>query len=224
FTIVIGGSGDSGAGFRTKWEWDRYRTFTDIGEKNLYYLAGKEARFLMGFDAYIFDPEPGTVHTHSAHGTTLRVTSLDADGLDEIPLPDSSAKNQIEILVLNYSDGNYSRLQEKVKDATKKYDIIINRDVRGIVGAKAFFKTVEDIQEVIDRLKSDGLKICGWALISLEEPNTVDLGILKAPEGQKVEGNILVVNWKDGIPGIHTFEYKSDNEIPPAIHQAGFPY
>ena len=224
FTIVIGGSGDSGAGFRTKWEWDRYRTFTDIGEKNLYYLAGKEARFLMGFDAYIFDPEPGTVHTHSAHGTTLRVTSLNADGLDEIPLPDSSAKNQIEILVLNYSDGNYSRLQEKVKDATKKYDIIINRDVRGIVGAKAFFKTVEDIQEVIDRLKSDGLKICGWALISLEEPNTVDLGILKAPEGQKVEGNILVVNWKDGIPGIHTFEYKSDNEIPPAIHQAGFPY
>ncbi len=227
FTVVIGGSGDTGAGFRTKWEWDRYRTSTDIGEQNLYYLAGKEARFLMGFDAYIFDPEPGTVHTHSAHGTTLRVTSLDADqinGMDEIPLPDSSAKNQIEILVLNYSDGDYSRLQKKVKDATKKYDIIINRDVRGIVGAKAFFKTVEDIQEVIDSLKSDGLKICGWALISLQEPNTVDLGILKASEGQKAEGNILAVNWKDGIPYIHTFEYKSDNDIPPAIHQAGFPY
>ncbi len=224
FTVVIGGSGDTGAGFRTKWEWDRYRTSTDIGEQNLYYLAGKEARFLMGFDAYIFDPEPGTVHTHSAHGTTLRVTSLDADGLDEIPLPDSSAKNQIEILVLNYSDGDYSRLQKKVKDATKKYDIIINRDVRGIVGAKAFFKTVEDIQDVIDRMKRDGLKICGWFIDALQEPNTVDLGILKAPEGQQAEGNILVVNWNDGLYSIHTFEYKSDNDVPPAIHQAGFPY
>ena len=73
-------------------------------------------------------------------------------------------------------------------------------------------------------MKRDGLKICGWFIDALQEPNTVDLGILKAPEGQKAEGNILVVNWNDGLYSVHTFEYKSDNDIPPAIHQAGFPY
>ena len=228
FTVVIGGSGDSGAGFRAKWEWDRYRTSTDIGEKNLYYLAGKEARFLMGFDAYIFDPEPGTVHTHSAHGTTLRVTSLDADqinGMDEIPLPDSSAKNQIEILVLNYSDGNYSRLQDEVQFASHNFDIIINRDTRGLVGAQAILKNLNLPQKLMAKVKDTaGTNVDFSDLTIATYTETVDLGILKAPEGQKAEGNILAVNWKDGIPGIHTFEYKSDNDVPPAIHQAGFPY
>ena len=227
FTLVIGGSGNTGAGFRTRWEWDRYRTSSDAGEQNLYYLAGKEARFLMGFDAYIFDPEPGTVQTHSSHGTTLRVTSLNADQIKEtkgIPLPDSTSKTQIEILVLNYSDGNYSGLQKMVDEATKKYDIIVNRDVRGIVGAKAFFKTVEDIQKVIDNLNNAGMMVCGTFITALQEPDTVDLGILKADDGQKAEGSILVVNWKDGSPYVHTFDYKSEDEIPPAIHQAGFPY
>ena len=226
FTLVIGGSGDSGAGFRTRWEWDRYRTSTDTGEQNLYYLAGKEGRFLMGFDAYIFDPEPGSVNTHSVHGTTLRVTSLDSDQINEtkgIPLPDSNTGTQIEILVLNYSDGNYSRLNEQVNAATKKYDIIINRDTRGIVGAEALFKTVEDIQAVIDRMESAGMMVCGTFITALQEADIVDLGILKAAEGQKAEGSILVVNWKDGAPYVHTFDYKSEDETPPAIHQAGFP-
>ncbi|MBO4319855.1 MAG: AmmeMemoRadiSam system protein B [Treponema sp.] len=228
FTLVIGGSGDTGAGFRTRWEWDRYRTSTDIGEQNLYFLAGKEARFLMGFDAYIFDPEPGTVHTHSAHGTTLRVTSIDADqinGMNEIPLPDSRVKNQIEILVLNYNDRDYSRLQDEVQFASHNYDIIINRDTRGLVGAQAILKNLNLPQELHAKVKDTaGTNVDFSDLTIATYTETVDLGILKAADGQKAEGNILVVNWKDGIPCKHTFEYKSDDELPPAIHQAGFPY
>ena len=194
-TVVIGGSGNTGAGFRTRWEWDRYRTSSDAGEQNLYYLAGKEARFLMGFDAYIFDPEPGTEYTHTVHGTTLHVTSIDAGKTEHIPLPDSINRNKTEILVINYGDEDYSRFDDEMEMASSYYSLIINRDTKGLRDAEAVF----------------------WK-------EKVNLGILVAPKGQKAEGNILVVNWRNGIPNIHTFEYKSDNELPPAIHQAGFPY
>lgn len=39
-------------------------------------MAGKEARFLYGFDAVIMDPEVGTTYERTLHNTTLTVDTI----------------------------------------------------------------------------------------------------------------------------------------------------
>ncbi len=73
---------DPGLGLRRYWEWDRYDSATEPGVRALARVAGKEARFLMGFDAYLFDLPPGESSLY-AHGARVFLKSLATGAADE---------------------------------------------------------------------------------------------------------------------------------------------
>ena len=102
-TILIGGSGNPGAGVREYWRWDRYKNDPDPAAQRLARLAGKEARFLSGFDALVFDPAPGSDKSIKIHNTILRVRSV-VPSMSNAPfLRGQKERNTVEIDVLEMS-------------------------------------------------------------------------------------------------------------------------
>lgn len=75
-TLVAGGTSDLGLGLRTSWPWDRYHRNPDPETKRLRGLAGKEARFLGGFDLYLLAPTTGW-STLQAGGVEVQVYGWD---------------------------------------------------------------------------------------------------------------------------------------------------
>lgn len=204
-TIVIGGSGDLGVGLRTRWDWDRYRTSTDPGEINLRSLAGKEARFLMGFDAYIFDMHDGDFFERTLHGTNLKVdcTTLQKaatmfdEGRWNTGMPDekSASPASLHVSVLIH-DAFSSFLPDDglIEKLAMTRDALIIRENIGMSDSSAYFY--------------DGTKV-----------EKINLGIMKSADGTPIEGNVLAVNWASGRREIHTFHYESYTGLVPAIHQ-----
>lgn len=193
-TILVCGSGPLHAGIRTSWTWDRYRTAADPAEGLLRNLAGKEARFLSGFDALIFDPEPGSTFTRTLHGTTLRVDSVScADAENFAPPP--KERQTVAVLVLSAESGSSHSIAEYGHFAAC-YDVIV--------------------------LRSDDASIPAAALIA-EQPGsprtTVQLGTCYDPAGGAVSGAVLALNWYNGRFHAESFSYEAADGIIPAIHQ-----
>lgn len=212
-TVLIAGSGTTNAGIRKTWTWDRYNTSTDPAEILLRKVAGKEARFLYGFDAVIFDPEPGSTYTRTLHGTALTVETIDIQDLDK-KYQEAAKKfketyfNDFILVHLNkfFSDNPEVKILEVVtnqdadpadlntiKCVLVDYDILVLRDPQGLLDAKAYM------------LNSDG---------DLEDYN---LGIVR---GQgSIKGSLLAVDFfPDGI-SIAAFEYESEDGVVPGIWQ-----
>ncbi len=195
-TVLIGGSGNVGAGIRTRWDWDRYNTATDPGEVTLRGLAGKEARFLHGFDACIFDPEPGTIFERTNHGTRLRVKSCGlSDGYPA--LGSDSTSNCIDILIISYDSSAPHSLpsKEQTQSLVHEYNLVVLRDTAGLEDALVYTKDTD----------------CSFT--------EINLGILKSGDGNPVSGNILVADWQDGRCELHTFSYQSQTDCVGPIHQ-----
>ena len=202
-TVVIGGSGNLGVGLRTRWDWDRYSTSTDLGEINLRDLAGKEARFLMGFDAYIFDMHEGETFERTLHGTKLKVdcTTLQKaaamfnEGRWDFDMPDGKSSASLHISVLLHDPSSSFLCEEELIELLAiSRDALIVRDNTGMSDSHAYF--------------FDGTKV-----------EKINLGVLKSPLASPVEGNVLAVSWNSGRREIHTFHYESDTGLVPAIHQ-----
>lgn len=212
-TILIGGSGSTGAGIRETWKWDRYNTSQDPAEILLKDVAGKEARFFYGFDAIILDPEAGTVYERKLHNTNLVVETISmkdyesrykkwlVESLDktfgDLLLPVLKIKNtynkEVKVLEVVMSPGFTNINKETVRYALTEYDVVVFRDKEGTVDSKAYI------------LDSD---------LKTKEYN---LGIL---HGQgHIEGQLLALDFEGEKIKAATFEYVSENGVVPAIHQ-----
>ncbi len=198
-TILIGGSGTLGAGVRYSWDWDRYQESKDPVEQKLYDLAGTEARFLEGFDALIFDVEPGLVYSSKKHGTSLVVKGLSAQDITSdsfdinlIPVP---AENELNIFVVTTDSDPENEFLFKnnfprISALGKKCELIIFRDSKGEKDAYVWFSKPTEIY---------------------------NLGVLIGKD--KIKGSILCVNWYNGKCNVELFDYESDNGLPPSIFQ-----
>lgn len=199
-TILIGGSGTVGAGVRYKWDWDRYRNSTDEAEIKLHDFAGTEARFLEGFDAIIFDVKPGDFYTSTKHGTQLNIKgSLDSDLPEEAALckQEDFSDNRINILVVTINE-NFSDFYEKNRDCivnklSETYEVIVFRDLEGLYDGECIINNPE------------------------RKSQTVKTGILCGKEN--IKGTVLCINWYDGKMNVETYDYESNNGVPPAINQ-----
>ncbi|MCR5614361.1 MAG: AmmeMemoRadiSam system protein B [Treponema sp.] len=189
-TILITGSGNTGAGIRRTWKWDRYKTSTDQAEVLLRAAAGKEARFFYGFDALIFDPEPGSVYEQTVHGTTLRVHTLDPNTFYRaITAP--AGDDRVNVLV----DSGAHILEREVSQFLETFDIVVVRDSEGEKDAFMYYRA--------DR--SNG------------EVRKVNLGICHG--NGKIKGAVALVNIDGDKIDVLTLDYESDNGVIPAIHQ-----
>lgn len=192
-TILIGGSGDTGAGIRTCWTWNRYNADQGQAEKLLRAAAGNEARFFSGFDALIFDPKPGTSFIQHKHGTTLTVTSIaekDIASLSDIAQGNADGPS-VNILVVTDSHAT----DEAIAPLLAEYDIIVTRDSKGAFPAHAYLRD------------------------SSGTPRQINLGTLYSATTKHITGTLLAVNWHDGIRHIETFDYTSETGVIPAINQ-----
>ena len=189
-TILITGSGNTGAGIRRTWKWDRYKTSTDQAEVLLRAAAGKEARFFYGFDALIFDPEPGSVYEQTVHGTTLRVHTLDPNTFYRaITAP--AGDDRVNVLV----DSGAHILEREVSQFLETFDIVVVRDSEGEKDSFMYYRA--------DR--SNG------------EVRKVNLGICHG--NGKIKGAVALVNIDGDKIDVLTLDYESDNGVIPAIHQ-----
>ncbi|MCQ2586547.1 MAG: AmmeMemoRadiSam system protein B [Treponema sp.] len=200
-TILIGGSGNIGAGIRNFWKWDRYKKSKDPVEQKLYNLAGTEARFLNGFDALIFDIEPGKEFYQIKHKTPLFVIGSDFENSDKVLENEriiNSENNQINIVVITDNRIKYSGddfpLLLKVIPLLDKFDFVVLRDSSGQNDAYAFTKTPGMI-------------------------NQYNLGIFANEKNNFVKGQILCVNWHNGEKTVELFDYENMDSYPPAILQ-----
>lgn len=189
-TILFTGSGSTNAGIRTCWMWDRYKTATDKAEIILRDLAGKEARFLSGFDLLIFDPEPGTTFTQKKHGTTVTVQSIRASELETL-VPEKKAEPAISILVVTAQKDDETTLRD-LFDFQKEYDILI--------------------------LRYDSPS-CDTELYISARHTVYNLGVLYDELGKPIEGAVLAIDWNNSHINTELFEYTSESGKPPAIHQ-----
>lgn len=163
-TILIGGSGTFGFGIRDLVLWDRYNTSTDEGLVNTKKIAGDEARFLKGFDAYIFDARLKSdfspkkiqrLYSHSLHKTSLFVDGIGMDGAIDFHgdaadygyefSDDEENKNSLKILVIINDDEKNKAAAGKISEAKKnldvfysRYDIVIIRDNTGTADSFAY--------------------------------------------------------------------------------------
>lgn len=201
-TILIGGSGSIGAGVRYTWDWDRYKTSKDSAEIKLHDLAGTEARFLEGFDALIFDVEPGQVYSSNLHNTKVYIKGIDAKEIDEeVNTCSKDFKqpgNKINILVVtnDFESELYKTKFSEFTILSQIYEVIVIRDSKG----------EKDAQVVLSKPE-----------IAKQYPETYNLGIL-AGKGS-IKGKILCINWYNGLRNIELFDYESDNGLPPPILQ-----
>ena len=203
--IFIGGSGDLSVGLRTRWDWDRYNTTKNPGEFALRHLAGKEARFLMGFDAYIFDMQEGEVFERTLHGTNLKVDCMSLSEASAMLVSDTwadsastidSSEPSLHISVLIDSPySSYCPDESTIEKLTLSRDVLIVRDNTGLMDSYAYFPNENS------------------------EVEKINLGVLKSHDLSPIKGNVLAVNWTSGRREIHIFPYQSDSGIPPAIHQ-----
>jgi Predicted dioxygenase len=196
-TILIGGSGDIGAGIRDYWVWDRYATATDRAEQLLRNAAGNEARFLSGFDALIFDVPKGERYTQSKHGTHLIINSTSSEMLEqEIPLT-PKVQNKVSILVVICSAQHPFHLERfKQKLFTEyAYDVVVARYNSGEADSVAYLHN------------DDG---------SLE---AINLGICAADAAIPIQGTLLAINWYAGQRSVHRFDYAANDGIIPAMYQ-----
>ncbi len=200
--ILIGGSGDIGAGLRTKWKWDRYKKSKDKAEILLRDLAGSEARFLSGFDEIIFDMKAGEKFSRNRHKTQVNVLALEIEkkNIEEIRKesstahhPDGSVKNQINILV-GITKEPSSVSEKEAKKILEFNDVLILRENTGLSDSYCYF------------YENGGLK-------------TINLGILRSNNKKPAEGNLVALNWSEGRLKSELFTYKSQNEVIPAIYQ-----
>ena len=189
-TILIAGSGNIQAGIRDFWTWDRYRSSDNKAEQILHDLAGKEARFLQGFDALIFDPIPGTLYEKEKHGTLLRIQCISSEDLKNLIPPNRSESPVINILVVTADNDNFLTMQDMM-GFQSDYDVFVLRYNKKEKDTFAFVR--------------------GKGLFNLG--TCIDL------EGQSIQGQILCINWYDGQVATETFDYSSDSGIIPAIKQ-----
>jgi AmmeMemoRadiSam system protein B len=194
-TILIGGSGNPGAGVREYWRWDRYKNDPDPAAQRLSRLAGKEARFLSGFDALVFDPPPGSDVSVRVHDSILRVRSLVPSMSDAPFRSGKKERNDAEIAVLEMSLWpDDSRAKERDRLIADGVDVVIERDSSGWRSAVA----------TISR-----------------EPDTVghyDLGVCYN-SGHSIQGTVLALDWNGDRLSVVPFDYSSSDGLPPAIHQ-----
>lgn len=195
-TVIIGGSGNIGAGIRTEWFWDRWNESTDRGELLLKDLAGKEARFLSGFDAYIFDPPEGQRFVQKKHGTTLAINSSWVSNYEELLEVQELPQPSIRIAVISglgaFADRSvFENACEKLLDL---YDLVVARDDDGMVDGYVAFKTDDGIQEI-------------------------NLGTIVSDCLDQVSGAVVVADWISGELHLDSFEYESESNVVPAINQ-----
>lgn len=189
-TILIAGSGQVNAGIRTYWTWDRNKNASDSAEVLLRDLAGKEARFLSGFDALIFDPKVGTNFTQTKHGTTLFVQSISASELTSF-VPQKSNAQTVSILVVTAQNNETTDIKDLFIFQTN-YDVLILR---------------------YNDARND-------TLVYVSALHTVwNLGVLYDSEGKSIEGALLALDWHNSDIKTELFEYTSETGIVPAIAQ-----
>lgn len=197
-TILIAGSGTTQAGIRTKWKWDRYKTATDKAEILLRDLAGTEARFLHGFDALIFDPEVGTKYQRKMHDTALFVDVITqaeftkkykSISKDKIQA-NKEIQKQVKVLEVIYDSVLID--EQLIKLSLNDYDVVVFRDNEAKKDAFAYLFEGQTLQKI-------------------------NLGIIAGKKSLK--GKLLVIEFFPDTNKITTFDYKSNNGIPPKINQ-----
>jgi AmmeMemoRadiSam system protein B len=203
-TLFFAGSGKTGAGIRKTWEWDRYNTSKDPAENLLKPLAGKEARFLYGFDALIFDPMPGTVYERTLHGTKLTVKTISQDDYDSFykeetkpyagPILKIKQMPEVKVLEVVLTGSKTIAPRDQIKELLKNFDVIVFRDDEG---------------------KKDAMLYCNKS--NLEEIEEVNLGICHGQAA--IKGNVAFINFDGEDINLCTLPYQSDDGIIPAIHQ-----
>ncbi|MCR5290973.1 MAG: AmmeMemoRadiSam system protein B [Treponema sp.] len=189
-TILIGGSGPLEAGIQTYWVWDRYKTSEEPSQIALYDLAGKEARFLSGFDAIVFDPKPGTTFKRNLHGTTLEVDSINASEAEAF-IPPKKTEPEVSVLVIT-------------ADGSQKYEIA------------DFARFYAEYNVVV--LRSDDPLVKAYAHVAAQDNFAAcdfQLGTAFAPDNSHIEGMVLALNWYDGTLYAETFPYEGKGTIPP---------
>ncbi|WP_191015146.1 AmmeMemoRadiSam system protein B [Treponema zioleckii] len=200
--ILIGGSGNIGAGIRTNWKWDRYKKSKDKAEILLRDLAGSEARFLSGFDEIIFDMRQGETFTRNLHKTAVNIRAVDFDSknIEENKSQSStahhrsnSAKNQINILV-GITKNPASVPEIEAKKLLESNDVVIFRENIGLSDSYCYF------------YENDELKI-------------INLGIVVGNDKKPVHGNLVALNWSSGKLKSEIFSYESKTNVIPAIYQ-----
>ena len=200
--ILIGGSGNIGAGIRTNWKWDRYKKSKDKAEILLRDLAGSEARFLSGFDEIIFDMRQGETFTRNLHKTAVNIRAVDfnSKNIEENKSQSStahhrsnSAKNQINILV-GITKNPASVPEIEAKKLLESNDVVIFRENIGLSDSYCYF------------YENDELKI-------------INLGIVVGNDKKPVHGNLVALNWSSGKLKSEIFSYESKTNVIPAIYQ-----
>lgn len=189
-TFLIAGSGKTGAGIRRTWKWDRYKTSTDEAEILLRDAAGKEARFFYGFDALIFDPEPGSVYEQTVHGTTLRVFTADPDSTYRaIAAP--VGEDRVNVLL----DTGAHVSENEIPHYLDIFDVVVLRDPLGKKDAFMFYRP--------DRAKAEFTKI--------------NLGICRGKG--RIKGAAALVDVDGDKVEVVALDYKSSTGVMPAIWQ-----
>lgn len=196
-TLILGGSGDIGAGVRTAWHWDRYNTSRDRADILLRDVAGKEARFLSGFDAYIFDVPEDEHVALTKHGTVLKIESVpfkeSALYADVLPTQEKNPQ-EIDIAVILCKNQHESVLEAPLAEKLLSfYDVVLCRYNAATDDSFAYFKS------------GSAVHCC-------------NLGVM-VNEGGAVQGALLALNWKNDELFYEVFEYQSDGGIIPAISQ-----
>lgn len=189
-TILLGGSGALGAGIQTHWEWDRYRTSKDSAQIALYGLAGKEARFLSGFDAIIFDPKPGTTFKRKLHGTTLLVDSINASDAADF-VPPRTTEPKVSILVVTAGESQKCKISDFARFYSE-YNVVLLRSDEPSEKAYAHVAAQDNFAE-----------------------RDFELGTAFAPDNSRIEGTVIALNWYDGTLHAETFPYEGKGTIPP---------
>ncbi|MBQ9538691.1 MAG: AmmeMemoRadiSam system protein B [Treponema sp.] len=200
-TLLIAGSGNVGAGIRTFWNWDRYKSTTDRAEVLLRDLAGKEARFLSGFDALLFDPAPGSTFTQEKHGTILRIESIPVTSAESFE-PQERQPQTIGILVLvadKTSSGEASLDILQFNRFFKYYDVVVLRYTDASSGTQAYLPGLQD--------SSSG------------KGPLFNLGVCHDESGNPIKGSLLALDWYDGKLKLETFDYESQTGTAPAVFQ-----
>lgn len=189
-TILIAGSGAVGAGICTTWKWDRYQQSENKADILLRELAGKEARFLYGFDALVFDPAPGTMYERTLHKTTLKIKTVLSSCLQNVLIPMQKDLQTIDILEIVMDEDDAA-----VENALSFYDVVVVRDDEGCRNAFAYIK------------QTDGTY------------DKINLGILYSKDDPDIQGTLLALNWVSGELFYELYDYESDTGVAPAIFQ-----
>lgn len=193
-TVLITGSGKTGAGIRKTWIWDRYNTSTNQADVLLKNAAGKEARFFYGFDALFFDPEVDSVYERTLHNTTLKVETINQCDFEKVLLQKiANEKQTLKVLEVVFDSKKELPPQDKINFMMEKYNVVVFRDDEGIKDAFMFYKD------------------------SSKKVEKVNLGICHG--NGDIKGAVAILSFDGDDVGLSTFEYESSDGIIPAIHQ-----